>query len=89
MKKRVVLEVDDCLLFDTLKKMRGDTSAIGNRLVAILLSEQVSLSTAIGLGVYGVEVEDITPLVEPVEVKMTPASFKGVPFQVIDEGSGP
>lgn len=93
MKKRVVLEVDDIQLFDMLHKMKGDTSAIGSRLVETLLSENVSLSTAIGLGVYGIELEEVTPILEHVELRVVPFDDKwlgdGPTVHIVDEGGGP
>lgn len=85
MKKRVVLDVDDLQLFDMLSKMKGDTSAIGSRLVETLLSADVSLSTAIGLGVYGIELAEVMPLPAAQAVVVG----ANVSFTTQDEGSGP
>lgn len=95
MKKKVVLEVDHNQLFDMLHKMKGDTSAIGSRLVETLLSAEVSLSTAIGLGVYGIVLAEVIPIIEHIEVKVAPFDDKwlgdGPTAHVLgsDEGSGP
>lgn len=54
-KRRVTFEVDPNQLFDTLAKMNGDTSALGQRLVSVLLAPP-GFSEALGMAVYGVTV---------------------------------
>lgn len=57
MKYRVTFEVDNSELFDKVSALNGDTSALGIRLVACLLTPQdIDFSTSVGLGVYGIEV---------------------------------
>lgn len=89
MKTRLVFEVDNNVLFDTLQKMKGDTSAIGSRLVETMLAAQnVSLSTAIGMGFYGIELLEAVPVLENIEVK-TVAVGANISFATSDEGGGP
>jgi hypothetical protein len=89
MKTRLVFEVDNIALFDSLKKMKGDTSAIGSRLVETMRAAQnVSLSTAIGMGFYGIELLEAVPVLEHIEVK-TVAVGANISFTTSDEGGGP
>jgi hypothetical protein len=54
-KIRLTFEVDTVKLFDTINKMQGDGSLLGNRIVACMLTGEVSTFDAIGMGLYGVE----------------------------------
>ncbi|WP_028732112.1 hypothetical protein [Rhizobium leguminosarum] len=56
MKTRVTFEVDRNELFDMLKKLNGDFSSLGVRLVEQLLQQETSFIDAIGMAVYGVSV---------------------------------
>lgn len=63
----ITIRVDSSELFDRLQDMKGDTTALGQRIVeALLTPDHVSFSGAIGMGVYGVEVREAR------QVDMTP-----------------
>lgn len=56
----VTLTVQSDVLFDTLNRMKGDTSALGQRLVEVLLApENASAITQIGMSIYGVTIKDV------------------------------
>lgn len=54
MKRLVTFEVDDDTLFDAVRKMGGDCSALGTRIVETLLLGDSGFCTALGMAVYGV-----------------------------------
>ena len=56
-KREVTFVVDSVELFDRLHAMKGDTSALGTRLVECLLAD-AHWSTHIGLAIYGIEVKE-------------------------------
>lgn len=51
---RVTFEVNQSQLFDTLHKMGGDTRAIGERIIGVLLSGECSWPDEVGMAVYGI-----------------------------------
>jgi len=51
---RVTFDVDTGQLFDTLQKMNGDTSAIGERIVGVLLTGECPWRDEVGMAVYGI-----------------------------------
>ena len=55
-KRLVTFEVDTNQLFDALKDMQGDATAIGNRLVAALLAEPNS-ADLLGMAFYGIQIK--------------------------------
>jgi hypothetical protein len=56
----VEVEVDTNELFDTLKKMKGDTSGVTDRVVDLALTREGSWRELVGLSVYGIDVKSIT-----------------------------
>lgn len=54
---RITLDVDRSTLFDTIAKVGDGGEAVGQRLASILLGDD-SMSTAIGLAVYGITIAD-------------------------------
>lgn len=63
------LRVNRNVLFDALRKMEGDTSTVGCRLIECLLAEEVRFGDAIGLHIYGIE---LSPAAKP-KVKTEPS----------------
>lgn len=51
--RTVSFEVDTIKLFDTLQKMNGDMSSIGQRVIGALLAEP-DFVEVLGMAVYGV-----------------------------------
>jgi hypothetical protein len=51
---RLTFEVDQIQLFDTLKKLDGDWSFLGNRLVEVMLGGEAGFRDAIGMAMYGI-----------------------------------
>ncbi|KEZ00116.1 hypothetical protein AI27_12670 [Sphingomonas sp. BHC-A] len=51
--RTVTFEVDTSLLFDTIKRLNGDMSAIGNRVVGAMLAEP-DFVDVLGMACYGV-----------------------------------
>lgn len=54
-KIRVAFEVDQSQLFDTIQKMGGDCSMIGERIVGVLLSGEAPWREQLGMAVYGIQ----------------------------------
>lgn len=54
-KERITFEVDRIQLFDTLLALKGNDSALGNRLVSVLLTD-TSFLEDVGMAMYGVTV---------------------------------
>lgn len=50
----VTFKVDQSALFDMLHKLNGDTSALGERLVATLLQGKPDWRDEVGMAAYGV-----------------------------------
>ena len=55
-KKKITLEVDTLALFDQLISVKGDTTALGVRLVNILFDDSPNLGLELGLAAYGISV---------------------------------
>lgn len=55
MTRTVTFKVEPAKLFDALKAINGDTSAVGVRLVGVLMVEP-SFADHIGLAMYGIEI---------------------------------
>lgn len=53
-KLRVTFEVDTSEMFDTLAKVNDGGAACASRLIEPLLTGQIGLVDAVGLGVYGI-----------------------------------
>lgn len=51
---RVTFDVNQSQLFDTIQKMGGDTTAIGARVVGVLLTGECPWADEIGMAVYGI-----------------------------------
>lgn len=58
-KHRITFEIEPAILFDSIHLLGGDTVAIGRRLIGVMMTGDVSLSEAIGMGVYGISVVGI------------------------------
>lgn len=54
----VTFRVDQSALFDMLHKLNGDTSELGQRLVATLLQGEPDWRDQLGMALYGVTVVD-------------------------------
>ena len=54
MKRLITFEVDDGVLFDAVRKMGGDLSSVGTRVVETLLMGDSGFLTAVGMAVYGI-----------------------------------
>lgn len=71
MRQRITFEVDNVALFDMLKKMNGNFTGLGVRVVGVLLTGQCDMMEGIGMGVYGVfhvgteELPEAPPNAEP------------------------
>lgn len=52
------VRADRTKLFDALRKMNGDTSALGTRIVQSLLGGEVSFADAVGMECYGVSMTE-------------------------------
>lgn len=60
MKTHITFEVDTNELFDTLKKMNGNTAPIGERIVGVMLADD-GFFNKVGMAVYGVTVVERKP----------------------------
>ena len=63
------IRVNRKTLFDALRKMKGDTSAAGSRLIECLLSGEVGFQDAIGLQFYGIELSLVAEQKEKTEAE--------------------
>lgn len=61
MKRRITLEVETGQFFDVVRKMNGNTNALGQRFIELLLAP-VGYVTSLGLAVYGVTVVEDKPV---------------------------
>lgn len=59
-KLRITFEIDSITLFDALKVMKGDTSALGARVVGVMMTgERPSMRDDIGMAAYGITVTNV------------------------------
>lgn len=56
MKRRIIIDVDSDVLFNRLRDLNGDTLDLGERLAGVLMTGEATLTTAIGLGLYGISI---------------------------------
>jgi len=55
MKHRITFEVDNMALFDMIRKAGNDFSAIGERVIGVMMvPDNVAATTHIGMAFYGV-----------------------------------
>lgn len=56
----ITLKVNQTQVFDTLHKMNGDCSALGQRLSEVCLAPaNIGALDRVGLSIYGIEVQDV------------------------------
>ena len=51
---KLTFEVDTGALFDSVAKMNGDTSILGERLIGVMMTGQASFREQLGMSVYGI-----------------------------------
>ena len=56
MKRRIIIDVDSDVLFNRLRDLNGDALGFGERLAGVLMTGEATLTTAIGLGLYGISI---------------------------------
>lgn len=63
---RITFDIDTERLFDTLSKMSSDHTAIGGRVVGVMLTGEAGFKEKLGMAMYGVEhvkTENAPPIV--------------------------
>lgn len=58
-KLRITFEVDNIALFDAIKAMKGETDAIGARVIGTMLTGKASFADEIGMAAYGITISSV------------------------------